>query len=98
MKKQIMMILVMLTCTITISGVVSAADPYDIGVNVTQQAMANTNLGLNTSESNLLITTASTAHLNGQTTEDSVQGIVDTANTLPKIAKNHLRPRKLTRP
>lgn len=84
MKKQMMMILVMLTCTITISGVVSAADPYDIGVNVTQQAMTNTNLGLNTSESNLLITTASTAHLNGQTTEDSVQGVVDTTNTLPK--------------
>lgn len=84
MKKQIMMLIVTLAFTILLSGAVSAADTYDIGVNVTQQAIANSNLGLKTSESNLLITTASTAHLNGQTTEDSVQGVVDTTNTLTK--------------
>lgn len=84
MKKQIMMLIVTLAFIISTSGAVSALDPYDIGVNVTQQAIANPNLGLNTSESNLLITTASTAHLNGQPTEDSVQGVVDTTNTLPQ--------------
>jgi len=84
MKKQIMMLIVTLAFTIVLSGAVSATDTYDIGVNVTEQAMADTNLGLNTSDSNLVITTGSTAHLNGQTTEDSVQGVVDTTSTLPQ--------------
>jgi len=83
MKKQIMILILALTFTITISGAVSAADTYDIGVNVTEQAMSDTNLGLNTSENNLVITTGSTAHLDdGSTTEDSVSGIVDTTSNL----------------
>jgi formylmethanofuran dehydrogenase subunit E-like metal-binding protein len=70
----------------SIMGSASAADnsTYGVGVNVTQQAMANTNLALNQSNSNLVITTAGSAQLNGKTTEDSVQGVVDTTSSLSK--------------
>mgnify|MGYP000843892493 CR=1 FL=1 len=83
MQKQIMIMLVTLTLAITLAGSVSAANSYNIGVNVTQQAMSSTDLGLNASESNLLITTGSTAHLSdGNTTEDSVSAVVNTTSSL----------------
>ncbi|HOI41167.1 MAG TPA: hypothetical protein PL168_10585 [Methanobacterium sp.] len=83
MKKQIMMLIMTLSFIMVISGAVSATDTYDIGVNVTEQAMADNNLGLNTSESNLVITTGSTSHLDdGSTTEDSVSAIVNTTSSL----------------
>jgi formylmethanofuran dehydrogenase subunit E-like metal-binding protein len=82
-KKQIMMLIMTLSFIMVISGAVSATDTYDIGVNVTEQAMADNNLGLNTSESNLVITTGSTSHLDdGSTTEDSVSAIVNTTSSL----------------
>lgn len=83
MKKQIMMMILALTIASTLSGAVCAADTYDIGINVTKQAMSDVDLGLSTSESNLVITTGSTAHLDdGSTTEDSVSAIVNTTSSL----------------
>lgn len=83
MQKQIMIGIVMLIFAIFLSGAVSATDTYDIGFNVTEQAMSDDYLGLNTSESNLVITTGSTAHLDdGSTTEDSVSAIVNTTSSL----------------
>lgn len=85
MKKQIMLLTLFFVC-VSIMGSASAVDnsTYGIGANVTQQAMSNTNLALNQSDDNLLITTASSAQLNNQSTESSVQGVVDTTNSLSK--------------
>lgn len=86
MKKQFVLLTLLFICAMSIMGSASAADnsTYGVGVNVTQQAMANTNLTLNQSDSNLVITTAGSAQLNGNTTEDSVQGVVDTTSSLSK--------------
>ena len=83
-KKQIILLIIALAFTLTLTGAVSAANTNttQIGQQVTDQALADTNLNLSQSDKNLVITTASTAYLTGQTTEDSVQAVVDKTSTL----------------
>lgn len=89
MQKQIIQITVLFLFVLTIIGASSATttvnttdDQYLLGQQVAQQALADSQLNLQSSDRNLLITTAGTAQLNGQTTEDSVQAIVDSTNSL----------------
>jgi formylmethanofuran dehydrogenase subunit E-like metal-binding protein len=92
-QKNIIVLTFTLILAASLMGSVSAADtqvvgtstdPQQIGTIVAQNATGTSALGLNTSDSNLLITTAGTAHLNGKTTEDSVQAVVDNTNKLSK--------------
>lgn len=89
MQKQIIKLTIAFLFVITLIGASSATNSvnstdtqYIVGQQVTQQALANTQLNLQSSDRNLLITTAGTAQLNEQTTENSVQAIVDTTNSL----------------
>ncbi|MCE5213147.1 MAG: chitobiase/beta-hexosaminidase C-terminal domain-containing protein [Methanobacterium sp.] len=89
MKKQIILLIMVLTFILSVTGTVSAtttvnttSSQYQIGQLVTQQALADTDLKLNQSSNNLVITTASTAQYNGSTTEDSVQAVVDETSAL----------------
>jgi len=95
-KKQIIQVTLAILFTLTIMGVASASgqqvigtsqDPQQIGTTVAQNAMNSTSLGMNSSDGNLLITTASTARQNGQTTENSTQAVVDTTNTLSRYSQ-----------
>jgi formylmethanofuran dehydrogenase subunit E-like metal-binding protein len=83
MKKQTIIIVAALIFALTTCGAVSATEAYDIGTDVTNNA--GTDLGITNSTSPddaLVITTAGSASYNGGTTEDSLQGVVDTTNTI----------------
>lgn len=89
MKKQIVLFIVAVAFILAITGASSAVTQVDtgsaqyaVGHNVTEQALADTKLKLSQSDKNLVITTASTAKLNGKTTEDSVQAVVDSTKNL----------------
>ena len=91
-QKLIMLLLVTFLFAVASIGASSATThvntgsaQYHIGQDVAQQALADKGTGglkLDTSNKNLLITTASTSKLNGKTTEDSVQAIVDSTTKL----------------
>lgn len=93
MKKQIMLFIVALAFVLTLTGAVSAAETnttstqYQIGQQVTQQALADTTLNMKQSNKNLLITTANTATLNNKTTEDCAQAVIDKTSTLSNSQK-----------
>ena len=83
-----MLISIVFLFTMTIMGAASATsvnitgDQYQSGQAVTHAAMNNTNLALNNSASNLVITTAGSATLNNKSTEDGLQAVVDTTGSL----------------
>lgn len=83
-----MLISIVFLFTMTIMGAASATgvnitgEQYQSGQAVTQAAMNNTNLALNNSASNLVITTAGSATLNNKSTEDGLQAVVDTTGSL----------------
>ena len=86
MKKQIILLTIAFTFAILVSEAVSAvnttSNAYLVGQDVTQQATSDNMLAMNQSQGNLVITTAGTSSLNGATTEDSIQAIVDYTSTL----------------
>lgn len=91
MKKQIMLFIVAVLFILAITGASSAVTQvnttsaqYAIGHNITDQALADSELKPTQSNQNLLITTGSIAKLNKKTTEDSVQAIVDSTKNLNK--------------
>ena len=83
-KNRILLLTLTILFAIVLSGTVSATsnDTYAIGENITQKALNDTNLGLNESDKNLVITTAGSAKLNNQTTEGSISGIINTTSSL----------------
>lgn len=91
-QKQIIKIAVAFLFVLTVLGASSAVNTvdtsstqYQVGSDVTTDAMANTGpggLNLGSSTSNLLITNAGSALLNGENTQDSVQAVVDKTSTL----------------
>jgi formylmethanofuran dehydrogenase subunit E-like metal-binding protein len=60
----------------------TTSDSYLSGQEVTESAMVDSNLDLDQSDSNLVITTAGSATLNGESTEDGAQAVVDTTSSL----------------
>lgn len=83
MKKQATFMAIVLIFAILLCGAVSATETYDIGTNAAK--MANNDPGItNTTNPNdaLVITTAGSAKFKGKTTEDSLQGIVDTTSAI----------------
>ncbi len=89
MRKQIIKLTVAFLFVITLIGTSSATTSvnttdtqYLVGQQVAQQALTDTQLNLQNSDKNLLITTAGSAQLNGQTTQDSVQAVVDSTKYL----------------
>ena len=94
MQKQILKLVIAFLFVLTIVGASSAANTvdtssiqYQVGSQVTDQALSDTGsegLNLQTSDVNLLITNAGSALLNGESTQDSVQAVVDkTSNINP---------------
>lgn len=84
-----MLFIVALSFILTITGTASAVTDvnttsaqYQIGQQVTQQALADTTLNMRQADKNLVITTAGTAYLNGTTTEESAQAVVDKTSAL----------------
>ena len=86
MRKHVILLAVAFLFAITIMGSVSAtdtsSDSYLSGQEVTDSAMANSNLELDQSDANLVITTAGSATLNDESTEDGAQAVVDTTSSL----------------
>ncbi|WP_414469799.1 hypothetical protein [Methanobacterium sp. ACI-7] len=83
MKRQTIFMAVALIFALAICGAVSATETQDIGTDVTNRA--GTDLGITNSTSLgdvLLITTAGSASYKGGTTEDSLQGVVDTTSAI----------------
>jgi len=82
MKKQAAFLTIALISAIVLCGAVSATEAYDIGTDVTNNANS---IGITNSTSPddaLVITTAGSAEFKGETTEDSLQGIVDTTSAI----------------
>lgn len=89
MQKQIIQLTIAFLFVIIAIGASSATNSmntgdteYLMGQQVAQQALTDNQLNLQSSDRNLLITTAGSAQLNGQTTENSAQAIVDATSTL----------------
>ena len=86
MRKHVILLAVAFLFAITIMGSASAtdtsSDSYLSGQEVTDSAMANSNLELDQSDANLVITTAGSATLNDESTEDGAQAVVDTTSSL----------------
>lgn len=83
MKKYAVFMTVAFIFAIVLCGVVSATETYDIGTDVTNRA--NIEVGITNStdpDDALVITTAGSAKFKGGTTEDSLQGIVDTNSAI----------------
>jgi len=85
-RKHVILLAVAFLVTVTIMGSASAtdttSDSYLSGQEVTESAMVDSNLDLDQSDSNLVITTAGSATLNGESTEDGAQAVVDTTSSL----------------
>jgi len=88
-QKQIIQLTIAFLFVIIAIGASSATNSmntgdteYLMGQQVAQQALTDNQLNLQSSDRNLLITTAGSAQLNGQTTENSAQAIVDATSTL----------------
>lgn len=89
-RTKTIFMLITLIGAVIFSGAVSAADyndSYAIGQNVTQNALNDTSLALNQSDKNLVITTAGSAKLNNQTTERSLEGVVNGTSNLSEGQK-----------
>jgi len=68
---------------IAVCGTVSATETYDIGQQVTNNASSNLGITNSTSPDDaLLITTAGSASYKGGSTEDSLQGVLDTTSAI----------------
>ncbi|MGB9936120.1 MAG: hypothetical protein ACPK7O_00225 [Methanobacterium sp.] len=83
MKRHTIFMAAALIFVLAMCGAVSAAETQDIGTDVTNRA--GTDLGITNSTSPddaLLITTAGSASYKGGTTEDSLQGVVDTTSAI----------------
>lgn len=95
MKKQFVLLTLLFICAMSIMGSASAVDvtnttgtAYTTGAQVTQDALADKGLGLQTSDSNLLITTAGSATLaNNQSTQDGMQAVIDKTQNLKKTGQ-----------
>lgn len=82
MKKEATFLTIAFIFAIILCGAVSATETYDIGVDVTNNASS---IGITNSTSPndaLVITTGGSAEFKGETTEDSLQGIVDTTSAI----------------
>ncbi|MEN4018326.1 MAG: hypothetical protein PQ975_04955 [Methanobacterium sp.] len=83
MKRQMVFMAAALIFVLVICGAVSANETHDIGTQVTKNA--GTDLGITNSTSSddtLLITTAGSASYKGGSTEDSLQGVLDTTSAI----------------
>lgn len=90
MQKQILKLAIAFLFVLTIVGASSAVNTidtsstqYQLASQVTDQALADSgseSLNMQTSDSNLLITNAGSALLNGESTQDSIQAVVDTTS------------------
>lgn len=83
MKEKGIILVIAFVFAVILCGTVSATETYDIGTQVTNNA--STDLGITNStspEDVLVITTAGSAEYKGNTTEDSLQGIVDTTSAV----------------
>lgn len=95
MKRQFVLLTLLFVCAMSIMGSASAVDvtnttgtAYTTGAQVTQDALADKGLGLQTSDSNLLITTAGSATLaNNQSTPDGMQAVIDKTQNLKKTGQ-----------
>ncbi len=71
----------------TLCGAVSATEPYAIGELVTKNAISDPDLGFSDADDVLCISNGGSAHYNNMSTEDSLQGVVDTTSSRPDKQK-----------
>lgn len=83
MKRRTIFMAAALVFILAMCGAVSATETYDIGTDVTNSADADLGITNSTSPDDaLLITTAGYASYKGGTTEDSLQGVVDSTSAI----------------
>lgn len=83
MKRQTVFMAAALIFVLAICGAVSANETHDIGTDVTNRAGTDRGITNSTSHDDaLLITTAGSASYKRNSTEDSLQGVVDTTGAI----------------
>lgn len=88
MKRKAILLTLAFVFTLTICGAASAVtESYNMGQEATQNAISDSQLGFNSADGTLVITNAGSGELNGKSTEDSQQAVVDTTSTLNQEQK-----------